>query len=104
MRIKEEGRGQPGLKRGGGANSAKLLTNIVPFAIVRGQRSGEESCPRLEARRQKPPGVLDDRTWIAIVERLLRLDPETFEQIVLAVRLERRFDEGRIRTDALCGP
>ncbi len=92
MRLKEESRGHPRLGRNGGANPANPLTNIVPLATMRGQWSGGTTRVPPEGRSENPPGALDDRTWITLVEWLLRLGPETFEQIVLAVRLERRFE------------
>jgi len=38
-------------------------------------------------------GRLSDGQWVALVERLLELAHEDFECAVLAVRLQRRFEE-----------
>lgn len=36
---------------------------------------------------------LDERDWVALADRLLTLHPEDLETLLLAVRLQRRFEE-----------
>lgn len=103
MRREDRNGGRNGLKQreGGDArNHVNSLTKLLESGSVSGQASGVGVDLRAHGRQAKPLGALDDRTWIALVDRLLRLDPETFEQIVLAVRLGRRFEEGTDSSNA----
>ena len=80
-------------RRRGGARAPlpdPALTNSGNCDILTSSPVREVSvCPFSKA--SKP--LLEDSTWLSLIEQLAELSPEDFDSAVLAVRLRRRFDE-----------